>query len=132
MLLAAVFAMVAFIIPTISHEHTWQLVVSGLLTGAGVGLAFSSMSNAIIEAVPAAQTGEAIGVNTITRTIGSSIGTAVIAALLTGHATPQGDAHRRRLHHRVHRLHRRGRHRRRRRVGRAVRPPHGFAGSSCD
>lgn len=90
MVIAAVFAMVAFIIPTISHEHTWQLVVSGLLTGAGVGLAFSSMSNAIIEAVPAAQTTEAIGVNTITRTIGSSIGTAVIAALLTGHATPQG------------------------------------------
>lgn len=44
------------------------------------------MSNAIIESVPAAQTGEASGVNTI----GSSIGTAVIAAVITSHTTAQG------------------------------------------
>ena len=40
--------------------------------------------------MPAAQTGEASGVNAIARTIGSSIGTAVIAALISSHSTPQG------------------------------------------
>ncbi len=72
------------------HDQLWQVVVSGLLTGAGIGLAFAAMSNAIIESVPAAQTGEAIGVNTIARTIGSSIGTAVVAAVITSHSTAQG------------------------------------------
>lgn len=80
----------AFVLPALAHGELWQVVVSGLLTGAGIGLAFAAMSNAIIESVPAEQTGEASSVNTIARTIGSSIGTAVIAALISSHSTPQG------------------------------------------
>ncbi|QWT22662.1 MFS transporter [Subtercola sp. PAMC28395] len=90
MLLGSIFVTAAFILPAIDHSQIWQIVVSGLLTGAGIGLALASTSNAIIESVPATQTGEAISVNTISRTIGSSIGTAVIAALISSHSTPQG------------------------------------------
>jgi len=90
MLLGAVFVTIAFVIPGIAHDQLWQIVVSGLFTGAGIGLALASASNAIIESVPAQQTGEAIGVNTIARTIGSSVGTAVIAALISSNSTPQG------------------------------------------
>ena len=90
MLLGALSVTAAFVLPAISHVHLWQVVVSGLLTGIGIGLALAALSNAIIETVPAGQTGEAIGANTIARTIGSSIGTAVIAALISSHATPQG------------------------------------------
>lgn len=90
MLLGGIFVTAAFVLPALSHGHLWQVVVSGLLTGAGIGLALAATSNAIIESVPAEQTGEAIGVNTIARTIGSSIGTAVIAALITSDSTPQG------------------------------------------
>jgi hypothetical protein len=53
-------------------------------------MALAACSNAIIESVPANQTGEAISANTVVRTIGSSVGTAVIAALITSHSTPQG------------------------------------------
>jgi EmrB/QacA subfamily drug resistance transporter len=90
MLLGGVSVTAAFLLPAIAHGELWQVVVSGLLTGAGIGLAFAAMSNAIIESVPAEQTGEASGVNAIARTIGSSIGTAVIAALISSHSTPQG------------------------------------------
>ena len=90
MLLGALSVTAAFVLPAIAHGELWQVVTSGLLTGAGIGLAFAAMSNAIIESVPAAQTGEASGVNAIARTIGSSIGTAVIAALISSHSTPQG------------------------------------------
>jgi MFS family permease len=90
MFLGAVAATAAFALPALGHGALWQVFASGLLTGAGIGLAFAAMSNAIIEAVPAAQTGEATSVNTIARTIGSSIGTAVIAAVITSHSTPQG------------------------------------------
>jgi EmrB/QacA subfamily drug resistance transporter len=90
MLLGGIFVTAAFVIPAINHDHLWQIVVSGILTGAGIGLALSALSNAIIESVPATQTGEAISANTIARTIGSSIGTAVIAAIITAHSTPQG------------------------------------------
>jgi EmrB/QacA subfamily drug resistance transporter len=90
MLLGGVFVTLAFVLPAIAHGEMWQVVLSGILTGAGIGLALASTSNAIIENVPALQTGEAISVNTIARTIGSSIGTAVIAAIITSNSSPQG------------------------------------------
>jgi EmrB/QacA subfamily drug resistance transporter len=90
MLLGALFVTAAFVLPAIAHGETWQVLASGILTGAGIGLALASTSNAIIESVPATQTGEAISANTIARTIGSSIGTAVIAAIITSHSSPQG------------------------------------------
>ncbi|MEV0720205.1 MFS transporter [Asanoa sp. NPDC050611] len=90
MFLGAVAVVAAFLLPAVSHGATWQILASGILTGAGIGLSFAAMSNAIIEAVPATQTGEATSVNTIARTIGSSIGTAVVSMILTSKATPQG------------------------------------------
>jgi EmrB/QacA subfamily drug resistance transporter len=90
MFIGTVLVVLAFVVPAIGHGAIWQVLLSGVLTGAGIGFAFAAMSNAIIEAVPAAQTGEASGVNTIARTIGSSIGTAVIAAIITSHTTAQG------------------------------------------
>jgi EmrB/QacA subfamily drug resistance transporter len=90
MFLGTVAVVVAFVLPALAHGAIWQVLLSGVLTGAGIGLAFAAMSNAIIESVPAAQTGEASSVNTIARTIGSSIGTAVVAAVITSHTTARG------------------------------------------
>ncbi|GIF63905.1 MFS transporter [Asanoa ishikariensis] len=90
MFLGVVLVVVSFALPAVGHGAIWQMLASGILTGAGIGLAFAAMSNAIIESVPATQTGEATSVNTIARTIGSSIGTAVVAAVITSHSTPQG------------------------------------------
>ncbi|MEU4690004.1 MFS transporter [Actinoplanes sp. NPDC023714] len=90
MVLGAGLVTVAFAIPAIAHDQIWHLLLSGSLTGAGIGLSFAAMSNAIIEAVPATQTGQATSVNAIARTIGSSIGTAVIAAIISAKVSPQG------------------------------------------
>ncbi|GIF17314.1 EmrB/QacA subfamily drug resistance transporter [Actinoplanes tereljensis] len=90
MFLGTLFVVGAFAVPAFAHGSLWQIVLSGVLSGAGIGLAFAAMSNAIIESVPATQTGEATSVNTIARTIGSSIGTAVVAAIITSHTTAQG------------------------------------------
>jgi EmrB/QacA subfamily drug resistance transporter len=90
MFLGASVVVVACALPAFAHGAVWQVLLAGALTGAGIGLAFAAMANAIIESVPAAQTGEASGVNAIARTIGGSIGTAVVAAVITSHSTPQG------------------------------------------
>jgi MFS family permease len=88
--LGAIAVTAAFVLPALAHDAVWHILVSGLFTGAGIGLAFAAMSNAIIESVPATHTGEATSVNTIARTIGSSIGTAVIAAVITSNTTSRG------------------------------------------
>ena len=90
MLIGAVVLIAAFALPAISHDKVWEVLVSGILTGVGIGLALAAMSNAIIESVPKTQTGEASSVNAIARTIGSAIGTAVIAGLITSHSVTSG------------------------------------------
>ncbi len=59
MFLGAIAVVAAFAVPAFAHGDLWEVVLSGVLTGAGIGLAFASMANAIIESVPATQTGEA-------------------------------------------------------------------------
>ncbi|MEV6931354.1 MFS transporter [Dactylosporangium sp. NPDC051485] len=88
--LGAVAVVVAFAVPALAHGALWHLLLSGVLTGIGIGLVFAAMSNAIIETVPATQTGEATGVNAIVRTVGGSIGSAVVAAVVTSDTTPRG------------------------------------------
>ncbi|WP_051208961.1 MFS transporter [Propionicicella superfundia] len=90
LLLGSVVTTVAFLIPAIAHDQAWQLMACGLLFGAGMGLVLAAMSSAIVAAVPADHTAEAMGVNAIARSIGGSAGTAVVAAVITAHTTTQG------------------------------------------
>jgi EmrB/QacA subfamily drug resistance transporter len=90
LVLGAIFETAAFVLPAIAHGSGWLLLVSGALSGIGLGFAFAAMSNAIIESVPAANTGEATSVNTIVRSVGGSVGSAAVAAVLTSKITAQG------------------------------------------
>ncbi len=80
----------AMVILAFAHADIWEIVISMLLLGAGFGLAFSAMSNLIVDSVPSHQTGVASGMNANIRTIGGSIGAAVMASIVTSHALPSG------------------------------------------
>ena len=82
---AGAMAMLAF-----AHQHEWQIYVSSALMGIGFGLAFSAMSALIVVAVPPSQTGVASGMNANIRTIGGSIGAAVMASIVTSQLAPSG------------------------------------------
>lgn len=90
LLLGAILGVAAYVVPAISHAASWLLLLSGALSGIGIGLAQAAMTNAIIESVPPSQTGIATSLNAIVRTIGGSLGSAVLAAILTSHAGPHG------------------------------------------
>ncbi len=65
------------------HDATWQLYAATTLQGLGSGLVFSSLAGVVIASVPARQTGVASGMNANIRTIGGSIGSAVMAGVVT-------------------------------------------------
>ncbi|WP_456789170.1 MFS transporter [Cellulomonas sp. P5_C5] len=90
LVVGAVLGTAAYALPAVGHDHLWQIVASGLLSGAAIGMVFAAMSNAIIDAVPATHTGQATSVNAIVRTIGGSIGTAVVAAVIASDTSAQG------------------------------------------
>jgi MFS family permease len=64
-------------------------VATGLL-GIGIALGFASMSNLIIEAVPAEQTGVATGMNTNIRNIGAALGSGIATSLIISSLLPDG------------------------------------------
>jgi EmrB/QacA subfamily drug resistance transporter len=73
----------AYFILAFAHTEAWEIYVASTLLGVGLGLAFSAMSNLIVQAVPPAQTGVASGMNANIRTIGGAIGAAVTASIVT-------------------------------------------------
>ncbi|HSR83416.1 MAG TPA: MFS transporter [Streptosporangiaceae bacterium] len=73
-----------------AHQHEWEVYLSGAIMGIGFGLVFSAMSALIVAAVPVSQTGVASGMNANIRTIGGSIGSAVMASIVTSQLAPSG------------------------------------------
>jgi EmrB/QacA subfamily drug resistance transporter len=79
LLTAAAFLLIGF-----AHEARIDVYLSTALLGAGIGLAFASLANLIVEAVPPRQTAVATGVNTVMRTLGGAVGGQVGASLIAG------------------------------------------------
>ena len=88
LIVALAMGMVAF-----AHAHPWQLVLANAVMGIGVGLIFACLSNLIVAAVPPEQTGVASGMNANIRTVGGSIGAAVMATVVTASVFPNGLPH---------------------------------------
>jgi MFS family permease len=65
------------------HHTLVQILFGILVMGAGIGLAFSAVGALVVEAVPSEQTGVSAAVNTVMRTVGGSLGTAVGGSVLT-------------------------------------------------
>jgi EmrB/QacA subfamily drug resistance transporter len=84
LILGAAFAAAAFALLTVAHSERWQIYLAAAILGIGIGLAFSSMANLIVEAVSSHQTGIATGMNTIMRTIGGALGTTIAASVIAG------------------------------------------------
>ncbi|MEU9155678.1 MFS transporter [Streptomyces sp. NPDC048417] len=68
----------------------WQSLVIAVVLGAGIGLAYSSLPALIVGAVPASETGAANGLNTLMRSIGTSVSSAVIGMVLANTANNVG------------------------------------------
>jgi EmrB/QacA subfamily drug resistance transporter len=81
---------VAFAFLGLAHSERWQIYVSSAILGAGIGLAFASLANLIVEAVPREQTGVATGMNTVMRSLGGSIGAQIGATVLAGSVVAGG------------------------------------------
>jgi MFS family permease len=80
----------AFVSVGLFHDHTWQLYAATTVQGIGSGLVFSSLAGVVVASVPPEQTGVASGMNANIRTIGGSIGSAVMAGILTAHVGASG------------------------------------------
>ena len=81
---------VAMAVLAFAHGHEWEIYLATALMGIGFGLAFSAMAALVVAAVPTSQTGVASGMNANIRTIGGSIGAAMMASIVTSQLAPSG------------------------------------------
>ncbi|HWI72910.1 MAG TPA: MFS transporter [Baekduia sp.] len=74
----------AFVLLAIAHDQKWEIYVASGILGIGIGLAFASLANLIVEAVRPDQTGVATGMNTVMRSLGGSVGSQIGASVIAG------------------------------------------------
>jgi EmrB/QacA subfamily drug resistance transporter len=79
-----------YVVLALAHSAAWEIYLASSLLGVGLGLAFSAMSNLIVRAVPANQTGVASGMNANIRTIGGAIGAAVMSSIVASQVLRDG------------------------------------------
>jgi EmrB/QacA subfamily drug resistance transporter len=90
LLLGALLTALSFAFLAAAHDQRWQFYVASAILGAGIGLAFASLANLIVEAVRPDQTGVATGMNTVMRSVGGSVGSTIGATIIAGTVTSAG------------------------------------------
>ena len=90
LIVGSLFAASSYGLLALAHSHPWNIYAAAGLLGIGVAFGFASMSNLIIEAVPASQTGVATGMNTNIRNIGAALGSGVATSLVVSGSLVHG------------------------------------------
>jgi EmrB/QacA subfamily drug resistance transporter len=84
LILGCLTSCLAFVFVAVAHDRPWEMYVASAILGTGIGLAFASLANLIVEAVRPEQTGVATGMNTVMRSVGGSVGSQIAASILAG------------------------------------------------
>jgi EmrB/QacA subfamily drug resistance transporter len=82
LLAGACFATASFLVLVGARTERWEIYLSSLLLGIGIGLAFAALANLIVANVRQDQTGVATGMNTVMRTLGGALGGQVAITFL--------------------------------------------------
>jgi MFS family permease len=70
------------------HSSVWQAFVTMGVIGVGFGYTFAAIPGLITRAVPSGETGSAMGLYQVIRSIGFSLGSALTASILTASIAP--------------------------------------------
>jgi MFS family permease len=91
LMLGAVVVAAGYAIGIVLMSATWHLVLISCVIGGGIGLAYGAMPGLVMAAVPVSETAAANSLNTLMRSIGTSVSSAtagLVLAQLTVHFGP--------------------------------------------
>jgi MFS family permease len=71
----------------LEHRGLWEAFLTAGLAGIGIGFTYAAMPGFIVRAVPLSETGSAMGLYQVLRSIGLSLGSALAAAVLTSYTS---------------------------------------------
>ncbi len=73
---------VGYLVSTLLLHNAFQIMVAGVIVSSGVGIAYAAMPGLIMGSVPLHETASANGLNSLARSVGTSVSSAVMATLL--------------------------------------------------
>jgi MFS family permease len=71
----------------LEHSALWEACVTMAIVGFGFGLTFGAIPGLIARSVPSHDVGSAMGFYQVIRSIGFSVGSALVASILAGYAS---------------------------------------------
>ncbi|WP_343238282.1 MFS transporter [Streptomyces sp. SID13031] len=82
LMIGAIVVALGYALGIVAMSAVWQLVIVSAVVGAGVGFAYGAMPALIMGAVPVSETAAANSLNTLMRSIGTSVSSAVAGVIL--------------------------------------------------
>ncbi len=77
----------AFAIAIVLHSALWHVILVSSIVGVGVGIAYAAMPTLIMHSVPSTETASANGLNSVMRTLGSTVAATVSGLVLAANST---------------------------------------------
>jgi MFS family permease len=74
---------VGFTVAVFLLDELWHVILVSTITGIGVGFAYAAMPTLIMRAVPPSETAAANGLNSVMRTLGSTISATVVGVIVS-------------------------------------------------
>jgi MFS family permease len=91
LLLGIAIIAVGYLVAIFLMSEVWHTIVIATAIGFGVGFAYAAMPNLIMSAVPATETAASNGLNSVMRTLGSTVASAVLGVVLSTNLVTVGD-----------------------------------------
>jgi hypothetical protein len=73
---------VGYLVELAFRSTPWEIMIAMLIVGGGIGLAYAAMPALIMGAVPVHETAAANGLNSLFRSIGTSLSSAIVSVVL--------------------------------------------------
>lgn len=89
LILGGIIITVGFGLGIVFLDQIWHVILISTITGLGVGFAYAAMPTLIMRAVPPTETAAANGLNSVMRTLGSTLSATVVGVILSTHLVVQ-------------------------------------------
>ena len=87
MAIGAVVLAAGYVVAVFLMDAPWQLMLASCIASAGVGIGYAAMPTLILSNVPAAEAAASVGLNSLMRSMGTTVAGAVMAIVLTSRTT---------------------------------------------
>lgn len=79
-----------YVVALFLMDAPWQLLVASCISSAGVGIGYAAMPTLILDAAPPREAAAAVGLNSLMRSLGTTLAAAVMGTILTSRTASFG------------------------------------------